>query len=43
MGMLTSINQHPSRLMRKVGIGARILDVGGGDRHLNLPNFVNLI
>jgi ubiquinone/menaquinone biosynthesis C-methylase UbiE len=29
-------------LISKVGTRARILDVGGGDRHLKLPNFLNL-
>ena len=30
------------KLMSNVGLGAWVLDVGGGERTINLPNFVNL-
>lgn len=35
--------KHTSlKLISKVGLHAKILDAGGGDRSLDLPNFVNL-
>lgn len=30
------------KLISRVGLDAKILDAGGGDRSLDLPNFVNL-